>query len=306
MSGEDSKSSGEIGEKMAGALLQLMGWGELPKGIKIDCSFESEHDRRSHGDDRLFVYNSPFREDLTEVVHISVKHNQDGYPKNVDPFRKALKDHLAELATIVQCAQLSPNVQGYIKSVNPRPKKRHWGLLVWLHSNSETLEQDRRLDLGQMHSPELSDFPALFIDTARASFIHAVVTHFTSLKRGKPSFYYPRLGSIPAADPARSGSILPLELIASDIIPIKALDGERATLYLYLRENFSESALKKAFNLARAFGDAWVEAEKIHIGFSDYNDSAHSNERDKALMAFSEDAVRANVFSYKETLLNLS
>ncbi|MDE2584695.1 MAG: hypothetical protein KGN39_04795 [Betaproteobacteria bacterium] len=307
MSGEDSKSSGEIGETMAHQLLQSMGWGSLPKGIKVQCVYPKEHDQRSHGEDRVFVYNSPFQEDTTEVVHISVKHNKDGYPEKRDPFKRILKEHLEQLATIVQCGQFDQTVSAFIKAVGPRQRIRHLGLLIWLHSNPETIDVDRRLDASQMQIPSgLKDFPALLIDSGRASFIHTVLSHFQATGLGAPTFYYPRLGSMPSANPLRYGDILPIELVVSDIIPISVLGKDRQRLYLYLREKFSQSALRKAYSLARSFGDAWVEDNDIHIGFSDYVEGTHNNDKEIGLSAFGKSASSVTIFSYKPNLLNLS
>lgn len=307
MSGEDSKNSGETGEKMAHQLLQLMGWGSLPKGIKVQCMYPEEHDQKTHGEDRVFSYNSPFQEDSTEVVHISVKHNKDGYPKKPDSFRKQLKEHLEQLAAIVQCGQFDPTVKELIAAVKPRQRIRHVGLLIWLHSNTQTMDADRRLDVSQMQIPSvLKDFPALFIDSGRASFIHTVLLHFKAAGFGDPTFYYPRLGSIPSANPVRYGSVLPVELVVSDIIPIKAINNNRQRLYLYLREKFSATALRKAYSLARSFGDAWVEDSEIYIGFLDYAEGTHNNEKEIALAAFGSGAKDVTVFSYKTSLLDLS
>ena len=307
MSGEDSKNSGEIGETMAHRLLQMMGWGSLPKGIKVQCIHPDEHDQKTHGEDRVFAYHSPFQEDTTEVIHISVKHNQNGYPAKPDYFKRNLKKHLEELATIVECGQFDPTVNQLVTAVGPKQRIRHLGLLIWLHSDAGTIDVDRRLDVSQMQIPPgFEEFPALLIDSARASFIHTVLSDFQAKGFGTPSFYYPRLGSRPSSNPPRYGEILPIELVLSDIIPISVLGNDRPRLYLYLREKFSGSALAKAYSLAKSFGDAWVEDSDIYIGFSDYVNSAHENEKEIALSKFRNEARRVTVFSYKANLLNLS
>jgi len=292
---------------MAHQLLQMMGWGSLPKGIKVQCIRPDEHDQKTHGEDRIFAYHSPFQEDTAEVIHISVKHNMDGYPEKPDPFRKKLKKHLEELATIVQCGQFDPTVNQLATAVGPKQRIRHLGLLIWLHSNAATIDVDRRLDVSQMQIPPgFEEFPALLIDSARASFIYAALSHFQATGFGAPTFYYPRLGSRPSSNPQRYGEILPVELVMSDIIPISVLGKDKQRLYLYLRETFSGSALAKAYSLARSFGDAWVEDSDIHIGFSDYTESAHDNEKTIALSKFRNDARRVTVFNYNGNLLNLS
>lgn len=56
MSGEPSKQSGELGEKLAKEFLKLIGWDPSINTINIPCTIKS-HNRKSHGDDVLYVYN---------------------------------------------------------------------------------------------------------------------------------------------------------------------------------------------------------------------------------------------------------
>lgn len=79
MSGEASKRSGELGEALAKELLRMIGWSPSLSTIKIPCALQEKHGTTSHGDDRLFIYNSPFLEGVTDVVHVSVKHQTGGY-----------------------------------------------------------------------------------------------------------------------------------------------------------------------------------------------------------------------------------
>ncbi|MDO8990056.1 MAG: hypothetical protein Q7U91_10535 [Sideroxyarcus sp.] len=302
MSGEASKESGEIGEALASELLRLIGWKPTLKPISIPCALPDKHNKTSHGEDGLFIYNSPFLEGVTDVVHVSVKHKKNGYSKGSQGIRSELKGHLTELNTIIACAQLSPDVKRFIVSHQGKPKKIHRGLLVWMHSDKESLERDIRQDLGGTQLSTEHTTPIFLIDSGRASFIYNAIRHYQALGLGDYSFYYPRLGNSISTDQERFGNILPLELIASDIIPIRGMQEGRPLLHLYVREHFSSYALKKAYAMAHDFGDAWVES--ICIGFDDYNESHHSQARDEALFAF-QDITKVSVFSYKSSLLSL-
>jgi hypothetical protein len=303
VSGEASKKSGELGENLAKELLRLIGWSPSISTITIKCAYPQKHDRTSHGDDRLFIYNSPFLEGVTDVVHVSVKHQIGGYSSTASGIRSKLKDHLTELNAIVSCAKVSPEVQEVLNSYRGKPKKNHRGLLVWVHSDRDALERDIRQDLGDIQLSREHSTPTILIDAGRASFIFLSIRHYESLGLGEYSFYYPRLGNSLSADHERFGKHLPLELIASDVIPIRGDKDGKPTLYLYVRDKFSVSAFIKAYALALDFGDAWVE--NINIGFEDYNESIHSQSRDQALMAFSNHVKNVSVFSYKVSLLSL-
>lgn len=165
------------------------------------------------------------------------------------------------------------------------------------------MERDIRPDLGDIQLSKEHDTPVVLVDSGRASFIFHGIRHYESLGIGNYSFYYPRLGNSISADHERFGKYLPVELLASDVIPIRGDRDGKPVLHLYVRDKFSADALKKAYALAHDFGDAWVD--DINIGFEDYNESIHSQARDQALIAFEHLAKNVSVFSYKVSLLSL-
>lgn len=101
----------------------------------------------------------------------------------------------------------------------------------------------------------------------------------------------------------RYGDVLPIELIASDIIPIRFTLGERPSLCLYAKQTFSEESLKKICSLAFDFADGWVE--DIFIGLESYHPADDKQAKDAVLMAYQERKARIKVFCYKESLLDL-
>lgn len=302
MSGELSKKSGEIGETLAKEFLKLIGWSPSINTINIPCAIPTTHDKQSHGDDALYVYNSPFVDDATDVIHVSVKHKMKGYSKGAQGIRTELKEHLTELNTIISCAKVSPDVNRILDSHRGRPKKNHRGLLIWVHSDKETLDRDIRRDICDIQLSHEHNIPIFLVDSGRLSFIFNAIHHCDNAKLESWDFYYPRLGSSLLADHNRFGKSLPVELITSDVIPIRGMVNGQPRLYLYVRESFSIPALKKAYALAYDFADAWVD--NISIGFEDYNESQHSQLRDEALLAF-ENRTNLSVFSYKVSVLNL-
>lgn len=303
MSGEASKKSGEIGEKLAKEFLKLIGWNPSISTINIPCVKESEHKQKSHGDDGLYVYNSPFTDGTTEIVHVSVKHKANGYPKGTQGLRTELKKHLIELNKIIACAKLSKDVSRIIDAHQSKPKRIHRGLLVWVHSDESTLDRDIRTEISDMQLSDEYTTPIFLVDSGRLSFIFNAIRHCQNVKLDSFDFYYPRLGSAVLADHNRFGNSLPLELIVSDVLPIRGMKDHQPKLYLYVREKFSVAALKKIYALAYSFADAWVD--DIHIGFEDYNESRDSQLRDEALLAFESRTKNISVFSYKASLLNL-
>lgn len=306
MSGENSKSSGEFGEKLAKALLEMIGWGNTISGLSIDCSLPSKHGtRESHGIDQLFIYNNPFFEGVTDVVTVSVKHKSKGYQRTESGIRTQLKKHIAELSQIVACAKVNVGVKNILNSYPRKRRTEHRGLLVWLHNDRDTLKNDIREILRRTELSSEYDIPVFLIDSGRASFLYNAISHFKNTGgQTKFSFYYPRLGNIITPELDRSGDFLPLELIASDVIPIKYEKGERSALCLYVRDKFSLVALKKAYALALDFGSGWVS--DISIGFEDYDASPnHVQLRDQAKLAFPDVNASLSVFSYESSIFSL-
>lgn len=306
MSGEKSKSAGEFGEKLAQALFEMIGWGKTVSGVSIDCSLPSKHGQReSHGIDKLFIYNNPIFEGVTDVVTVSVKHKSNGYQRTAGGIRAELKKHIGELNQIVACAKVSATVKSILHSYPRKKRAEHRGLLVWLHNDRDTLKNDIRETLGHTELSSDHEIPIFLIDTGRASFLFNAVSHFKNTEgQAKFAFYYPRLGNIITPELDQSGPFLPLELIASDVIPIKYDKAEKPALRLYVRDKFSLSALKKAYALALDFGSGWVS--DISIGFEDYDSSpTHTQLRDEARLAFPDINSELSVFSYESSVLSL-
>lgn len=149
-----------------------------------------------------------------------------------------------------------------------------------------------------------SNCPLFFLDMSRASFIKEVISHFRALKQGKEyHFYYPKLGNVIASADERYGDLLPIELIASDLIPIRFMLGEKPSLCLYAKQAFSEESLKKLCSLAFDFSDGWVP--DIFIGLESYHPANDKQEKEAILMSFQERKANIKVFCYKESILDL-
>ena len=83
--GEDSKKSGEIGEKLTTNILSSIGWLMSLHNVSIKCNApehlsEKGKQRSTHGEDQIYIYHNPFHDETTNIVHISVKNNIKKYP----------------------------------------------------------------------------------------------------------------------------------------------------------------------------------------------------------------------------------
>jgi len=301
--GESSKTSGENGEKITEELLKLIGWSNLLKGVSIPCNREV-HDKQTHGNDFVCIYDNPLHDSRTDVVYISSKNAKNGYPKGDQGVRTTFKDHLSELDKIVSCSKISPEINQAIQIFGGRKQKKHIGLLVWTHGDRETLDKDIKPALSRIQLDLSSNCPFYLVDTARASFIKEVISHFRSIKQGQQyHFYYPKLGNVIANADERYGDLLPIELLASDLIPFRFMLGEKPSLCLYAKQAFSEESLKKICSLAFDFADGWVQ--DIFIGLESYHPANDKQVKDAVLMSFRERKASIKVFCYKESILDL-
>lgn len=301
--GESSKTSGENGEKITEELLKLIGWSSPLKGVSVPCNSKS-HDKNTHGNDFVFIYNNPLHENRTDIVYVSSKNVKKGYPKGDQGVKTAFKGHLSELDGIVSCSKVSGEIKQAIQTFQGRKQKKHVGLLVWLHGDRETQNRDIKPALSRIQLDLASNCPLYLVDMARASFIKEAISHFRASKQGeKYHFYYPKLGNVIANADERYGDLLPIELMASDLIPIRFTLGEKPSLCLYAKQSFSEESMKKLCSLAFDFADGWVQ--DIFIGLESYHPAEDKQTKDAVLMAYQDRKANIKVFCYKESILDL-
>lgn len=217
--GEPSKTSGEDGEKITEELMKLIGWKNPLKGVSVPCNIRS-HNMTTHGNDFVFIYDNPLHDSRTDIVYVSSKNEKAGYSNGEQGVRTKFKKHISELDKIISCSKISAEINNAIQTFRGRKQKKHIGLLVWLHGNRSELDRDIKPLLSHVQLDLVSNCPLYLIDMSRASFIKQAVSHFRATKYGNEyHFYYPKLGNVIASVDERYGDLLPVELIASDIIP---------------------------------------------------------------------------------------
>ncbi|QKL55749.1 hypothetical protein HI814_03215 [Ralstonia solanacearum] len=307
MSGEKSKTSGEIGEKIARGLLDRIGWGNSLKNIPIKCNTpthlnDSGNQRTSHGEDRIFLYNNPFHDGRTDIVHVSVKNKIGSYPSSDAPLRREFKEHIAELHEIIECARYSEEISQATDDFKARKYIAHSGLLIWVHNDADDIERDIKPPLSKIRLEQESDVPVYLIDSGRAGFLMKVLDDVE--RRAKPwSFFYPAIGTSVTVDEARTGPFLPLELIASDILPVVIRDGDKTEMIIYANQPFGVDAYKKLMAYGLKFCSSLVTSMKI--GMPDFNAATDVATADRARLAFSERTEIIEPFSFNRSILTL-
>ena len=307
MSGEQSKKSGEYGEKLAEAFLKAIGWHQDLKALTIPCT-DGNHigsggnPRRTHGDDRVFIYNNPFYESRTDIVHVSVKNNIGGYPEKEGELRTTLKEFVLEANEIIACARYDTAIHELGTAFSSRRHHEHSGLLIWTSSHNDSFDRDvlgacapvRGLDEACTHNVYL-------VDGARINFILTALDHAGREQDATYRFYFPDTGLVNKSD-ERHGRFLPLELVVADMLPLKVVTPDSERLHLYVRQPFDEEACTRAIALALSLTGGWGRA--VRIGFLDYNAAQHAGIAAKAKLPFDNREIDISAFCYVRSNLN--
>ena len=307
MAGEKSKSSGENGEKIASGILDRIGWGNGLRNVPIKCNTLSHRNnagtqKTSHGEDQIFIYNNPFHDTRTDVVHVSVKNKLGAYPSSEATLKREFKEHLAELHEVIECARYSEEISQVISTFKARKHISHSGLLVWVHNDDGDIDRDIKPTLSKIRLEQDSDVPVYLIDSGRAGFLWKVMDDIK--QRNKPwSFFYPVIGTVTTVDEARTGTFLPLELIASDVMPVVVYDGDKTEMILYANQAFSTDGYKKLMAYGLRFCTSLVTT--IKIGMPDYNAATDKSQADMARLAFSDRNEKIEPFSFNRSFLTL-
>jgi hypothetical protein len=307
MAGEKSKSSGENGEKIASGILDRIGWRQGLRNIPIKCNTashknDSGNQRTSHGEDQIFIYNNPFHDTRTDVVHVSVKNRLGAYPSSEASLKREFKEHLAELHEIIECARYSEEISQLISTFKARRHISHAGLLVWVHNDNGDIDRDIKPSLSNIRLEQDSDVAVYLIDSGRAGFLWKVVDDIR--QRNRPwKFFYPMIGTVTTVDEARTGAFLPMELIASDVLPVVIYDGDKTEMILYANQAFSVDGYKKLIAYGLRFCSSLVTT--IRIGMPDYNPATDRGQADLARMAFADRNENIEPFSFNRSILTL-
>lgn len=308
MAGEESKKLGEIGEKIASKLLEKIGWKNQSHNISIDCSNvqhknSSGNQRETHGDDIVYIYNTPFYDNTTIVTHVSVKNKLEGYPNTDTKIKSEFKKYIEELGQIIECAKYDKKINELIDSYAPKKDIKHVGVLLWLHNNKDKIDTSILSILANSRPNIEGNTPYYIIDSGRANFVLKVIADLDKKsKQGNYQFYYPKIGTSTLVNMDRKGSFLPVELIVSDIIPA-VITLDKKSFYLYSRDLFNELTCKNIMAYSLDISAGLVD--DIYIGFPNYNPATDSRVFEAVKQSFKDRQENIKVFSYNESILDL-
>lgn len=281
--GELSKKIGDKGEEIVDAMFkQYFGFPDYRTNLNITCFNSDSHPKlrkiksETHGVDGLVHYKSPLDEEVLEIGFISVKHSKNPYP----PYpRSIFKNHFIDLATALECFKFSEFKKEIESSARNVKKTRIIGVLFWLSNDNSSKDQDilNELSKSQLESLQIPFDQIIVVDNSRLQFIVQTLEEVRRLGNDKFDYVYPFTGlNLKANHNENLGSILPMEFLAYDILPLRYEIDNATFFYVACRESFSEDSLIQVMSLAKTF-DRLQATKEIIITFPDYNSLNHDD-----------------------------
>lgn len=292
MSGEKSKSSGEFGEKIVTNFYRIIGWEGVEDGITIDCVFKEEHERpsQSHGIDGYYRYRSELMKNNTqEDILISIKHTARKYPSS--PTSK-FKAHLKDLAYGMECFRYDKE---YASRQLPSgiQDRRLSGVIFWI-SQEDDDKTDIISKVSNFHNTDKIDYgPIYLVDNNKISFLSSVVKYAQSYFDDYNFEYYKTGFNNNPAEFHDYGKVLPVQLINTNILPIRFTKDSKKGIAIFLNEQFTEDSLIKAAGFSKLISKDWPEI--INIFYSDYNKLEHSNIVERVKTSFSDASFKSKI-----------
>ncbi len=298
--GEFSKRIGEIGEEIVVEFLALIGWNQPVRNIDIPSIDPEKHEKKSHGIDGYFHYQSPVISRTLENILISVKYSKDKYPNSpVDKF----KEHYKDLGMAIESFKKSELRANTINNRADFETVFDRGIIFWLN-NVDDSSQDLIYKLSKLEAPKDFNHDGIFlVDNNKIAFFFQAIEF---VKRKYPNktvqFTYFNTGLNGDNEMPKNGTIMPIQYLASNIIPIKIeVDVDKNVLVLCSRESFEEEELIKLMGLAKNI-TANYQSNTV-IAFPDYNRLQHEQIVNNAKQIFEESSF-TNLLSVENFNLN--
>lgn len=279
--GEWSKKVGEAGEEIVGAFLELIGWGDSQTGIELPCAMPGDHgtdgkQRRTHGIDFLFSYETPLSDGVIDNVVISSKFTSEAYPSSPSAL---FKSHIADLSNTIACFKRSQLRQELNSSYSGVESAHDIGVLFWL-SNNRTGYDDIIERVSNVRFSEDLVFEHIFVvDNKKASFVYDSINYVKTRFAGDDiQYFYPSTGNNPNIITLETcGTILPVEYINTSVLPVRIQGtADTITLALLVADGFEKDHLKRIMGLGQKLSSNL--ASKILIAFPDYDKLLHGND----------------------------
>lgn len=279
--GEFSKYVGEVGEEIVSDFLKLFGWKNLCNNKQLDCCV-GDHDKKTHGIDALYVYNSILQKHSLVSVVVSAKYSSVPYERVKSTFRSHFKD----LAHTIECYSKSQLKRTITKQFSGSSRKEDIGVLFYLNNDENESNDNIKSQIITNRIDSSLKYNAIHvIDNARAKFLYNSLS-FIKNRHGEISFFCLNT-TLNVSSSIRHSKIMPVEYITSPIIPISVLEDNGRKFILLCDFNYSKESLGLVYKLARKLCSDFASHYEIY--FNRYNKLTDSPSVEEVKMAQSFD-----------------
>ncbi len=298
--GENSRNIGELGEAIVKEIFNnILHWGGI-NNIEVVCGKKGEHKKNTHGIDAFTVYKCPLQFGIQQFVYTSIKNIKD-YP---NPAK--LLNHAKDIVEASKCFRLS---ERWRKQRDTGLATRHAHVLFMLkHSGADDEPLSAKLSVNELKD---KDEVLYIVDNSKLNFLTNAFNFAKTLypqETHQITFGYPETGVSNGEGCGRqdSGSLIPIQFLTSPILPFRISSdiGDYKVLYLAVKDEFSQDSLIRILALAQSMTSGWCN--KIVIGFPDYREGEHAQEKDGAFMRFNQESFTkmVDVKCYKNSFRN--
>jgi hypothetical protein len=316
MSGERSKSIGEVGESIAENFFSKIGWGEPQKGVKFSCYQPKQHALKGsvnekktvHGIDFQFSYKSSLESETLNNLLISVKHIKDTkYPQSAT---EQFKSHVRDLIHSMDCFKRTPLRREVAQGFNGCKVISDIPLLFFISSkNDENYDFVNSLYNSRfMNEFDVKEF--YIVDNKRVTFVLKTLSYIQSTFTDYDwYFFHPMTGmNIGDTDINQHSKKMQVEFLVSPFIPfiLKKKIGEHETCKFFIAsiDNFTQDNFAKLVTYCRA--NTSDNISDVEISFPDYFSDDCSGDAKKVLNAREDLTLEVKLSNYNPNFRTLA
>lgn len=316
MSGENSKSSGEVGEKIVEKFFNRVGWNNANSNISISCLMPGNHKdknsqggRTKHGIDAQFAYMSGLESETLVNILASVKHTTGLYQKSLTTVPQ---NHIKDILDATKCYGFSP-LNHEAKSLFQSETVKNYRIVPVLFYLASGDANDTDFVSSVATTRFFNDFEVeefYLVDNKKMTFILDAIKY---VKGEYPdfdiSFHYPSTSlNLMSVKQYTYGKMMPVENLASPFINFVLKKGERGDeihkFVTIVQEPFAGDALTQYLYAAKTHCASL--ASSYTIAFPDYYSAEHMSDVKKATVQLDMHSESIKVANYSPDFRNLN
>ncbi|CSA25816.1 GapS4a family protein [Vibrio alginolyticus] len=282
--GEFSKYVGEVGEGIVNDFLILFRWKNMCKNKELPCCTPA-HNKKTHGIDSLFIYNSPLQKQSLVSVVVSTKYSSKPYDKVSTTFGS----HFRDIAHTVECYGKSRLKRDLTKGFKGSSRKDDVGVLFYINNDNSGTKDDIKQDIAKRRIGGDLKFNTIHvIDNARADFLYESLNFINNKYSSYEFFCLTTSLNVAANNQTNHSPIMPVEYITSPIIPLSVSTDSGKKFVMLCDFAFTQESLVLVYKLARKLCAEFANHYEIY--FQNYNSLEHDPIRDEVKMSSESEA----------------